>query len=205
MKKISSKSLRNSYEMLRSRSELDFDYVFLIVLASIICFFGFKMNSPAVIIGSMVISPLLYSLVSAVSSVFYLDFKTLLKKLFSLTVTLLLMIFVSFIFGRIFEFPVSTEVTDRLLTSNTDYFMVALFSGIAGTFAFYWPGILETVTGIAISVALIPPVVLMGIGLATADVYIVNASAAIILINLLGIFLGASQVIFSLKVLTRKT
>lgn len=205
MKKITKQSIQDSYEMLRNRSELDFDYVFMIVLAAIICFFGFRMNNPAVIIGSMVISPLLYSLVSAVSSIFYLDIKTFLKKLYSLAITIMLIIVVSFLFASLFDFPVSSEVIERLLASHTDYFLVAFFSGIAGTFAFYWPGILEAVTGIAISVALIPPVVLLGIGLAIADISIVNSSEAIILINLLGIVLGASLVVFSLKVQTRKT
>ena len=125
--------------------------------------------------------------------------------MYSLAITIMLIIVVSFLFASLFDFPVSSEVIKRLLASHTDYFLVAFFSGIAGTFTFYWPGILEAVTGIAISVALIPPVVLLGIGLAIADISIVNSSEAIILINLLGIVLGASLVVFSLKVQTRKT
>ena len=46
-----------------------------------------------------------------------------------------------------------------------DYFLVALFSGLAGTYAFFAPKIHLALTGIAISVALIPPVVMLGVGL----------------------------------------
>ena len=56
-----------------------------------------------------------------------------------------------------------SEIVDRISASRMDYFFIALFSGLAGTYAFISPRIHEAVAGIAISVALIPPVVMLGI------------------------------------------
>lgn len=51
-----------------------------------------------------------------------------------------------------------SEIVDRLSGAMGDYFLVALFSGLAGTYAFFSPKIHSALAGIAISVALIPPV-----------------------------------------------
>ena len=80
-------------------------------------------------------------------------------------------------------------MVDRLNAAMMDYFLVAFFSGLAGTYAFYSPKIHEAVAGIAISVALIPPVVMLGIGLgiglAKQNTDLVFTSGAIVVSNIL--------------------
>jgi uncharacterized protein (DUF2062 family) len=60
---IARKALHDSYSDLTERAKIDLDFLLLTVVAAIICAFGFKMNSPSVIIGAMVISPLLYPVI----------------------------------------------------------------------------------------------------------------------------------------------
>lgn len=204
MRKITSSQIKESYESVKQKSLFDFDYNFMLVISAAICFWGFRMNSPAVIIGAMVICPMLYSVIGIASSIFFGDFKQLKKELFSILFELFIVLAVVFLLGNIFMINTNNEITTRLATQNMDYFFVALLSGIAGCFAIYWPKIHDSLVGIAISVALIPPLVLWGIGLAQMDLGIMKSSLIIVLVNFLGIVLGSLLVLLSLKLFQRK-
>ncbi len=84
-----------------------------------------------------------------------------------------------------------SEIVDRLSAAGLDYFLVALFSGLAGMYAFYSPKIHEAVAGIAISVAVIPPVVMrgigLGIGIAKQNNNLMYVSGMIVFGNVIGI------------------
>jgi len=49
---------------------------------------------------------------------------------------------------------------------------VAFLSVLSSPFMLFWPEIIEAIAGIAISVALVPPAVLVGIGLANLDAHL---------------------------------
>jgi len=87
---------------------------------------------------------------------------------------------------------------------DIDYFFVAFLSGIAGCFSIYWPKTRESLVGIAISVALIPPIVLLGIGLAQLDKEIIYSSSTIVLINIIGIIIGNLFTLLFFKLLQAK-
>ncbi len=197
-------TLENYYKNLCEESLPDIDYFFMLLLSSIICFLGFKTNSIPVIIGAMIICPILYSIIGVAASIFFKDFKQLIKELRSLLLEISLILIFIFLLGKLFEINISTEITTRLKTSITDYFLIAFFSGIGGTFSLFWPKIKQSLTGIAIAVALIPPIVLCGIGLAKANPEIITISTNIVLINLLGIILGSLVCLFFLKIKNAK-
>ncbi len=190
-KKATKASILKSYVNLAEKAKLDFDFIILTIGAAAICSFGFKMNSPAVIVGAMVISPLLYSVVSIGVASFKKDWKVLLDGLATLTAGIIIAISISAFLNLFFLTEYRTEIVDRLSGLSSDYFFVAFFSGLAGTFTFFWPEIIEAIAGIAISVALIPPVVLIGLGLANFDYQIIVHGSAIVMINVLGIYLGS--------------
>lgn len=203
MKKLTITNLKESYQSLCEESVLDFDYLFLLIISSIICFFGFKMNSPAIIIGSMVICPLLYSIIGVSASIFFLDLKQFIKEILSLLLEFLLIFLIIFSLSKLFDIPISTEITSRLELLNIDYFFVALLSGIAAAFTLFWPKGNSSLVGIAISVALIPPLVLSGIGIGIGDSLISTSSFSIVLVNLLGILVGSLLTLIFFKISTK--
>jgi len=97
----------------------------------------------------------------------------------------------------------STEVAERLKDSYVIYFLVALFSGMAGTFCFYWPKLLEALTGVAISIALLPPLCILGFAL-SAGGGVWPGALMITILNIFGIALGAI-VVLGFLYLSRKT
>lgn len=199
--KITLKGLDNSYRSLIKKSRLDFDFILLTFGAAAICAFGFKMNSPSVIIGAMVISPLLYPVVSLGVSTLKADLETFKQGLLTGVIGLAAAVGTSTFLNLFLVTSQQSEIVERLSSAPIDYFFVALVSGMAGTFAYFWPNILEAIAGIAISVALIPPVVIVGVGLAHQDIGLILSGSIIVAINILGIYLGAVIMFFALRYL----
>jgi uncharacterized hydrophobic protein (TIGR00271 family) len=202
--KISVNSLNTSFSKLESRAKYDLDNIFLTMMASIICAFGFRMNSPSVILGSMVIAPLLFPVVGFGAAIYLRKPKSIIKNLTSIFIGTLIAILFSFIVNLFFPSIQGTEITTRLAAHPLDYFMVALFSGMAGTFAFFWPDIISAIVGIGVSVALVPPMVMIGIGLADSNTDLTNSSVNIVLINILGILLGSYICVLALNIYARR-
>jgi uncharacterized hydrophobic protein (TIGR00271 family) len=189
--KITRESLEASSRILVNRAKLDIDFVLLTAGAAAICSFGFRMNSPAVIVGAMVISPLLYAVVSVGVASFRKDWKIVTQGISTLALGMVSAGGMAVSINLFFQTDHRSEIVERLSSSPVDYFFVALFSGLVGTFAFFWPDIIEALAGIAISVALIPPIVLVGIGIANAEYSLIVGSLTIVCVNIVGIYLGA--------------
>ncbi|MFS8130949.1 MAG: DUF389 domain-containing protein [Candidatus Dojkabacteria bacterium] len=183
--------MKVSYEKITHKSKLDLSFVLLIIFASAISALGFKMNSPTVIIGAMVLSPLLHSVLGLATSTVRKDLNSFIESLSTLTVAILLAIGVSLVFNMVFHTNSQSEITTRLSTLPLDYFMVAFISGLAGTFAYFWPDISEAIAGVAIAVALIPPMVMVGIGVVNNNLQLSLDSLVIVALNILGIYLGS--------------
>jgi len=201
--KITKASMKESYDNLVLRSRLDIDFVLLTIFSATICSFGFRMNSASVIIGAMVIAPLLYAVVTMGASSFKKDGKAFYQGVKTLLAGVALVVIVTTIINLLFPIVAHSEIIDRINGSALDYFFIAFFSGLAGTFAFFWPDIIEAIAGISIAVALVPPTVLVGIGLANADQHLFLLSSLIVAMNLLGIYLGSLCMFAGLEFLSR--
>jgi uncharacterized hydrophobic protein (TIGR00271 family) len=204
---ITRKIISDTYLDLTERAKIDLDFLLLTISAAVICALGFRMNSAPVIVGAMVISPLLFPVVCAAAASFRADWSELGRALGTLAVGVLAAVAAAVIVGFFHATEFRSEIVDRLSGSIGDYFLVALFSGLAGTYALYSPRIHEAVAGIAISVALIPPVVMLGVGLglgiAKQNTDLVRTSGMIVLSNIFGIYLGAIVMVGVLRLIAR--
>lgn len=139
--------------------------IFAIVIASV----GLNMNSTAVIIGAMLISPLMGPINGMGYSIATYDFelfrKSLKNFLFAITASLM----ASTIYFSLS--PISTAYSELLArTSPTIYdVLIALFGGFAGIVAISSRQKGNVLPGVAIATALMPPMCTAGYGLATAQ------------------------------------
>lgn len=198
-------ALRKSYDDLRIRSKVDLDFFVLTISASIICAFGFNMNSASVIVGAMLLSPLLYPVICVGVATFLLDISTLVRSSTAFAAGVLLAIAVAAVVRSVLPSAPQSEIAERLLTNRVDYFVVAMVSGLAGTYAFFSPKIHEAVAGIAISVALIPPVIMLGIAVAQFDARFAIASGMIVICNVIGIYVGSIVTVAGLHLISRNS
>jgi len=163
-------------------------YVFMVLMSCGIAMLGLLMSSTAVVIGAMLISPLMGPIMSLGFSLCVLDFQELKRSLKGVAVGLIMAIIVSWL---IVTFSPLTEPTSEILARtkpNLFDLLVAVFSGLAGGYAVIRrKG--ETIVGVAIATALMPPLAVGGYGLATGDTDIWYGALFLFMTNLLAISL----------------
>jgi len=165
------------------------------------------MNNASVIVGAMIISPLIYSVLSSSVSTYNRDWPTFRKAIGTLFAGSICAIVTSVFVGFSYATTIRSEIAGRLSESPLDYFIVAVLCGLGGTYAFFSPKTHQALGGIAISVALLPPIVMSGIGLGIGiteqNVDLVFVSTKIVVSNLLGIYLGSFSMVAFLHRISR--
>ena len=165
--------------------------MFAIVVASV----GLNMNSPAVIIGAMLISPLMGPINGMGYSIatYNLDLFRRALKNFSFAV------FVSLAASTAYFAlsPISTAHSELLArTSPTIYdVLIALFGGLAGIIALSTKQKGNVIPGVAIATALMPPLSTAGYGLATGQFDFFFGAIYLFTINT--VFIALSSVVVS--------
>lgn len=163
-------------------------YIFMIVVSCAIATLGLLLSSPAVVIGAMLISPLMGPIVLMGFSLSILEFAALRQSMGTLVVGVVAAIAVAFL---ITEFSPLTEPTREIIARtrpNLLDLLVAVFSGLAGGYAvIHRKG--ETIVGVAIATALMPPLAVCGYGLAIGSLAYAGGAFFLFMTNLLAIAL----------------
>ncbi|MDD3498050.1 MAG: TIGR00341 family protein [Candidatus Moranbacteria bacterium] len=201
---LTEKDKSNAIKKLISDSTPDQDFFLLVILSSLMAALGLIINSVEVIIGSMLIAPILSPILGLSLGVIMADFKLISRSSYAIIKSLAYGIAGAALVTLLFNS--SYQNTDAII-SRTDpsiiYFLIAFIAGLAASFALVMPQISPTLPGVAISVALIPPIAVTGIGIARFDWHIISTSFLLFAINAAGIIF-ASMIIFSLMNLSIK-
>ena len=172
------------------------DFFTLIILSSAIVSLGLILNNSAIIIGGMVVAPLITPIFGFSLNILILRFKELGKSLLSILLGTISAIIISTLIGYLAYFvdesylQTTNEIISRV-QPDIFYFLVALFSGLAGSYAYVSEKISASITGIAISVALLPPLSVAGLSIAMQNWQHLESSLILYLFNLIGIFFGS--------------
>ncbi len=146
--------------------------IFAIFMASL----GLNVNSTAVIIGAMLISPLMGPIMGVGLSVGMNDFELMKRSLKSFLITTAFSVTTATVY---FFFTPIAEAQSELLarTSPTIYdVFIALFGGLAGVVALSTKEKGNVIPGVAIATALMPPLCTAGYGLASGNlIYFLGA------------------------------
>ena len=185
-----------------------FGFYFLLTLAAIIATLGLLANSAATIIGAMIIAPLMGPIVTVAYSLILANYQLLRRASLTLFTGVLVVIAIAYITTLLIGSQVAgEEILSRIHPTLLDL-GVAIAAGGAGAFALTRKSIATALPGVAISVALVPPLCVTGIGLAlggdfsvglltTGNSSLVSGSFYLFLTNLLGIIVSGSFVFLS--------
>jgi uncharacterized hydrophobic protein (TIGR00271 family) len=175
------------YREIRDGAEPKVDFFVMIALSAAIATFGLLQNSPAVIIGAMLVAPLMAAIFGLSMGVVRGDLR-LLRRAASATLRgMLLAIFVSVLFTLMI--PAATpqnEVISRTQPNLLDL-GVALASGAAGAYALCRKEVSAALPGVAIAAALVPPLATVGIGIALGQGSIAGGALLLFTTNLVAI------------------
>ena len=143
--------------------------LWVLIFAIFIACLGLNLNSTAVIIGAMLISPLMGPIIGMGLAVGRVDLELLKRSLTNYGVATVISVLTAALY---FQLTPLTEAQSELLarTSPTLYdVLIALFGGAAGILALSTGGKGNVIPGVAIATALMPPLCTAGYGLAMGE------------------------------------
>ncbi|MEX1317401.1 MAG: DUF389 domain-containing protein, partial [Synechococcaceae cyanobacterium] len=186
------------HETVRSgiRQEAHFTRAHLLMnaLSAVIGSYGLLANSPAVVIGAMIVAMLLGPIVALSLSLIDSDTRLLRDSLLSLMSGILVVAAVGFVIGLLHrDMPLNHEIMARTAPNFLDL-MIALAGGLAGAYATVSFRLSLALVGVAIATALVPPFASAGILMARGDGALALGALQLATVNLIAIQVSASAV-----------
>jgi uncharacterized hydrophobic protein (TIGR00271 family) len=144
-------------QSIRDGAELNAAFMLMNILAATIASYGLLANSPAVIIGAMIVAMLLGPITGVALSLVESDKRLLLRSLITLLVGSIGVTGTGLVIGFLHQdIPITSEIMSRTAPNLIDL-MVALAGGAAGAYASVSPRLSTAFVGVAIATALVPP------------------------------------------------
>lgn len=181
--------IRDSYQMRPS-------YLMMLVLACLVAILGLLANSPAVVIGAMLISPLMSPFLSAGLALAIGDWELGKAAMRTILVSVLVAIFISVL--AVAVSPLKEPTAEILARTNPNLLDlgIAFFSGCAGTYTLVSRKGITTIPGVAIATAVMPPLCVVGFGAYQLDPRIALGAASLFVTNLAAIIISAALLFF---------
>ena len=158
--------------------------LWILMFAILICSIGLNVNSPAVVIGAMLISPLMGPILGIGVGVGIYDFDLLLKALKNLAIATVMSIAVSALY--FYLSPLSEAQSELLARVSPTIFdvLIATFGGFVGIIAVSRKEKSNALPGVAIATALMPPICTAGYAIAYQEWAYFIGSLYLFFINL---------------------
>lgn len=194
-------ALREEFEHEASFSQV---FVVLTVGATLIASLGLLANSPGVVIGAMVVAPWILPLQAMAFEILQGRLPMFLRALRTLMLGVVICVLLAMAVGHLVAFPsFGSEVMNRTSPNLLDL-GVALVAGAVAMYAKLRKDAISALAGLAIAVALVPPMCVVGILLSAS--FWMQAYGALLLFttNLLGIMVGAMAALGTLEKVYRR-
>jgi len=189
--RATSEEFQDLFKILRENAFLTTPYIIMMILSTLIATFGLYADSSPVIIGAMILAPLMSPIVSFSMGVVRYDVNMLKNGFTTILIGTLVSLFFAAFVSIITPLKVLTpEISSRLSPSLLDL-GIAVASGIAAAYAHSKESIAKSLAGVAIAVALVPPLAVAGIGIGWMDWDVFSGAFLLYLTNLAGIIMFA--------------
>ena len=161
------------------------------VLSALLATLGLFLNSPSIVIGAMVLAPLMAPIISLSMGVLRSDDNLSRNSFFTLLAGMFIALSLSALMAAALPFQeVTNEIQGRLHPSALDL-LVAVLAGVAGAFANARENIAKSLPGVAIAVALVPPLCVSGIGIGWMNFEVFYGAMLLFMTNLTGIIMAS--------------
>jgi len=187
--KATAEEFKELFTVLRENAELTSAFVIMMILSTILATFGLFADSSPVIIGAMILAPIISPIVSFSMGMVRYDKEMLKIGIISILFGTLVSLFFAAIIAILIPMKVHTSVIHARHSPTLLDLGIAVVSGIAAAYAHAKEGIAKSLAGVAIAVALVPPLALAGIGIGWWDWEVFSGAFLLYLTNLAGIIL----------------
>ncbi len=178
------------YEGIRKGTDITQSYVLLMLLSSLIVTIGLLADSPAVVIGAMLLAPLMGPILGTAFGTVIGDSELFKRGIFAEAMGL----FLALIFAMtITLFVPFSSTTPEILGRTQPTILDLMVAGSAGVAAAYGLGSgLDIAAGVAVAIALLPPAAVVGITVALHRLDLAAVSFLLLLTNIFGINVAAT-------------
>jgi uncharacterized hydrophobic protein (TIGR00271 family) len=180
---------------LRAGIEMRGTNLWVLIFAIFVASIGLNVNSTAVIIGAMLISPLMGPIMGVGYGVGIYDFQLVRASLKNLALAVLISLITSVVY---FLLSPLTQAQSELLARTTPTIwdvLIALFGGLAGIVGATRKEKSNVVPGVAIATALMPPLCTAGYGLANGNWSYFGGAFYLFTINSVFIALSSAMIV----------
>ena len=187
-------------EMMLENTVIHGPNMWILCLAALIASIGLNMNSTAVIIGAMLISPLMSGIMTMGYSLAVRDLRLLRRALLRFGTQVVISLISSTVYFLIT--PIDTPTAEMIARTSPTIWdvLIALFGGIAGAIGNTREKKGNVIPGVAIATALMPPLCTAGYGIASGQPSFFLGAFYLFLINTLFISLSTMIVTMMLRV-----
>lgn len=187
-------------EMMLENTVIHGPNMWILCLAALIASIGLNMNSTAVIIGAMLISPLMSGIMTMGYSLAVRDLRLLRRALLRFGTQVVISLISSTVYFLIT--PIDTPTAEMIARTSPTIWdvLIALFGGIAGAIGNTRREKGNVIPGVAIATALMPPLCTAGYGIASGQPSFFLGAFYLFLINTLFISLSTMIVTMMLRV-----
>ncbi len=166
-------------------------FYFLLAVAAFIVAVGIIRDSLVLLIGGMLVAPLLSPLLAISLSLSILNVRVFIRSILIFIISALVSLIVAIFIGAISDFDLyNLEILDKINVFGPATLLVPLAAGAAASFAWSKKNLSGALPGAAVTVTLLPPLVIMGLALAVEDMSIFTDSLYVYLLNVGGIIIG---------------
>jgi uncharacterized hydrophobic protein (TIGR00271 family) len=186
------------YKGVRRGARPDVDFFVMMGLSATIATLGLMQGSTAVIIGSMLVAPLFSPILALSLGIAQGDIRMIRIAIESTIKGVALAIGMAFLVASLSPLKVVTYEIDLRTAPNLFDLAIALAAGAAGAYAVARKDVSTSLPGVAIAAALVPPLGVVGFGLAVRDIQIAGGGWLLVITNLIAITLCGSVVLLLL-------
>jgi len=192
--KLDRESRRRVATELERGGRTSVDFVIMLMLSAGIASLGLIQGSAAVVIGGMLVAPLMTPILGAGLALVQGNLLQFRASVLAMTVGIGGALATAMVIGSLSPWQdLSSEIVARGAPNLFDL-GIAVLSGVAAAYSLSRPGLAGTLVGVAVAVALVPPLCAVGIALVKAHFQIALGALVLFVTNLLAIALGAAAV-----------
>ena len=176
-------------------------FTVLLFLSTAIATYGVIGDSTATVIGAMIIAPLMRPIMATTAGLVMGDMKRAGRSLGMVVISVAGVIGVAWLLAElsivtvpVLSFQANSQIAGRVSPRMIDLY-AALWSGAAAAFAMSRKDVADSLPGAAIAIALVPPLCVVGIGLAQGEWSAAGGALLLFLTNFLSILLSGGAVL----------
>ena len=194
----SEEAFAQMFQKIRQNAKLGSTYLFLLFISVLMAAIGLFQDSAPTIIGAMILAPLMGPLLSFAMGTIRFDLSIIKPSLFTILFSTLFGLAISALLTQWIPIHHMTQQIALRTHPTLLDLGVAILAGLAAAYGYANSKVGESLAGVAIAVALIPPLCVAGIGLGWNDLSIFSNALLLYLTNIIGILFAAGMMFYFL-------